>query len=97
MRESPPRLQVQGHPGGVHAVELMGMATNAAVAILVALIGGWFGKRIIQLEGKNTTLENRIDELEEEQHYQWGRERQLIDFIYRQGLVPPEPLERKNL
>ena len=65
------------------------MATNVGLAILVALIGGWFGKRIFQLE-------NRIDELEAEQHYQWGRERQLVDYIYRAGMIPPDPPERNR-
>lgn len=64
--------------------ELIGTALSAAVAILTLLIGGWFATRVHKLE-------ERVDELEVEQQHQWTRERQLIDFIYRNNLIPPPP------
>lgn len=67
-------------------MELIAASFAAVVTILAALIGGWFATRI-------HALEERVDELEEEQQTLWARERQLIDFIYRNGLQPPPPLE----
>lgn len=71
------------------ALELVTTASTAAIAVFTVLVGSWFATRV-------TTLEGRIDELESEQQYQWGRERQLIDYIYRAGLVPPQPFERMH-
>lgn len=69
------------------ALELVTTATTGAIAVFTVLVGGWFATRV-------NTLETRIDELENEQQYQWGRERQLIDFIYRNRLIPPAAPER---
>lgn len=68
-------------------MELLGISVSGASAVLVTLIGGWFAVRVHRLE-------DRVDELEEEERYLWRRNRQLIDHIYRTGGTPPPPLER---
>ncbi len=60
---------------------------EAALGLVGVLIVAWFAVRVHKLE-------QRVDELEAEQQYQWKRERQLIDFIYRHRLTPPDPPER---
>lgn len=64
-------------------MDLIASAISLVVAIFTVIVGGWFANRV-------HNLEDRVDELEEEKQEDWKYIRGLIDFIYRNHLIPPK-------
>lgn len=63
-------------------MDLIALAIQVAMGILVSVLTGWFVTRLHKLE-------ERIGELEETGRQDWKYIRGLIDFIYRNKLTPP--------
>lgn len=80
-------LERDPHPpinetGDEDEMDLVSAAIALCTVIFTVIVGGWFANRVHKLE-------DRVDELEAQQHEDWKYIRALLDFIYRNGLTPP--------